>query len=102
MDAASTASTLDAAAAPRSERGRERAAVADGPKALRDTALRLARYWRGVGGGGGGGGWRVVAAVLPCLGSSAIDPVLPALFKWLIDHGFKPQPGFPLALVPVA
>ncbi len=40
-------------------------------------------------------------AVLLFFASSAIDPLVPALFKWLIDNGFKPDFGYPVWGVPV-
>lgn len=45
---------------------------------------------------------RLVAAVALFFASSAIDPLLPAFFKWLIDNGFKSGLTFPLWLVPLA
>ena len=43
-----------------------------------------------------------MAAVALFFGASAIDPLVPALFKWLIDTGFHAGSGVPLAAVPVA
>jgi subfamily B ATP-binding cassette protein MsbA len=60
---------------------------------MRATARRLARYARPHRG-------PITGSVLLYFASSAIDPLVPALFKWLLDNGFKPDFGFPLWIVP--
>jgi subfamily B ATP-binding cassette protein MsbA len=68
--------------------------AADHPHRLANVTRRLGRYARPsrvpVGTG-----------VLLFFASSSIDPLVPLFLKWLIDHGFKPQPGVPLWIVPV-
>lgn len=81
MDAASTA--------PLPERP-----APGGPASLRRTAARLAAHARSHR-------LPIVAAVVLFFGASALDPLVPALFKWLIDTGFKAGSGVPLWLVPV-
>ena len=44
----------------------------------------------------------VTLSVVLFFASSAIDPLVPAFFKWLIDNGFKADVGMPLWLVPLA
>ncbi|MFT3858129.1 MAG: ABC transporter transmembrane domain-containing protein [Aquabacterium sp.] len=59
-----------------------------------DTRARLWRYVQPQ--------WRLlVAAVTFFLLSSAVEPMVPALFKKLIDSGFKDGTKYPLWLVPV-
>jgi len=59
-----------------------------------DTYARLKGYLRPQ--------WRMlVAAVLFFLLSSAVEPLVPALFKKLIDSGFKEGLKYPLWLVPI-
>lgn len=90
MDAASTV--------PRPERRRWPApwpAPSEPGGELGPVARRLARYAIGNRG-------RLVLSVGLFLASSAIDPLVPALFKWLIDHGFRTAPGPVLWLVPLA
>src|SRR4051812_20458908 len=43
----------------------------------------------------------IVASVVLFFASSAIDPVVPAFFKWLLDHGFKPETGFRVWPIPL-
>jgi subfamily B ATP-binding cassette protein MsbA len=43
-----------------------------------------------------------IASIVLFAASSAIDPLLPAFFKWLIDSGFQPGLGVSLWLVPLA
>ncbi len=61
---------------------------------LRDTARRLSSYVRPH---------RAVIglAVLLFFAGAGIDPLLPALFKQLVDSGFKTTPVFPVWLAPV-
>ena len=63
-------------------------------KPLDDTARQLLNYARQQ--------WRLLslALVLFMLGA-AVEPVIPALFKKLIDSGFKDGLDYPLWLVPV-
>lgn len=62
---------------------------------LRQAALRIGAYSRAHRG-------RVALAIGLFLASSAIDPLVPAFFKWLIDNGFNTRAeGVPLLLVPV-
>lgn len=61
---------------------------------LRVTARRLAGYLRPYR-------LAVVAVVLLFFFSAAVDPLLPALLKHLLDNGFKTDLGFPLEVVPV-
>jgi subfamily B ATP-binding cassette protein MsbA len=59
-----------------------------------DTQARLMRYVRPQ--------WRMLtAAVVFFLLSSAVEPAVPALFKKLIDSGFKEGLKYPLWLVPI-
>jgi subfamily B ATP-binding cassette protein MsbA len=59
-----------------------------------DTYARLKTYLRPQ--------WRMLAAaVVFFLLSSAVEPVVPALFKKLIDSGFKEGMKYPLWLVPI-
>lgn len=59
-----------------------------------DTRIRLMSYLRPQ--------WRLLAAaVVFFLLSSAVEPVVPALFKKLIDSGFQEGLKYPLWLVPV-
>jgi subfamily B ATP-binding cassette protein MsbA len=59
-----------------------------------ETQNRLMRYVRPQ--------WRMLtAAVVFFLLSSAVEPVVPALFKKLIDSGFKEGLKYPLWLVPI-
>jgi subfamily B ATP-binding cassette protein MsbA len=81
MDAASTA--------PLPERP-----ALQGPASLRRTAARLTAHARAHR-------LPVVLAVALFFGASAIDPLVPALFKWLIDTGFQAGSGLPLWLVPM-
>src|SRR4051812_45194364 len=85
MDAASTRS--DAEALPVDERP-------PGPLSMRETTRRLGRYVRPHR-------WTLAAAIALFFASSAIDPLVPALFKWLIDNGFKPTADIPFWTVPV-
>jgi subfamily B ATP-binding cassette protein MsbA len=62
---------------------------------LRGVARRLTRYLRPHRA-------TLIVAVVLFFASSAIDPLVPALFKWLLDNGFKPNVAFPIAAVPVA
>jgi subfamily B ATP-binding cassette protein MsbA len=62
---------------------------------VRETARRFAGYALQER-------YRLAAAVVLFLASSAVDPLIPALFKWLIDRGFKAALGAELWLVPVA
>ncbi|MDB5820412.1 MAG: msbA [Rhizobacter sp.] len=61
---------------------------------LRRTGTRLARYLA-----------KHRAAVVFGVGSffvaAALEPLLPALFKLLVDHGFKADFGYPVWLVPI-
>jgi subfamily B ATP-binding cassette protein MsbA len=64
------------------------------PHSLGQVARRLKRYaWPNR--------WPFGLGVGLFFASSSIDPLVPLFFKWLIDHGFKPQPGLPLWIVPV-
>jgi len=91
MDAASTCTRAEpAATAP--ERAPVRAPVAN---SLSASARRLLRYLRPYG-------RAVVLGVLAFFAAAAVDPLLPALFKYLIDNGVQTQLPFPIALVPVA
>src|SRR3954464_7845926 len=65
------------------------------PSRLRRTARRLARSLRPQA-------WAIGVGVGTFFGAAAIDPLLPALFKQLIDRGFKGDVGFPIWLVPLA
>ncbi len=59
-----------------------------------DTKARLIQYVRPH--------WRMlIAAVAFFLLSSAVEPVVPALFKKLIDSGFKEGLKYPLWVVPI-
>src|SRR3982751_2236441 len=93
MDAASTLSAperpADTAPPPAPD-----AAPAPRQPSMREVARRLVRYVRPHR-------WVVAAAVVLFFASSAIDPLVPALFKWLLDHGFKATPEFPVWPVPV-
>ena len=65
-----------------------------GPPAIREVARRLVAYarpHRGVMG----------ASVGLYFASSAIDPLVPAFLKWLIDTGFRADTGVPVWTVPV-
>src|SRR5436305_5547767 len=72
--------------------GRAGPPLASGP--ILATARRLLDYARAHRAA-------VVASVLLFFASSAIDPLVPAFFKWLLDHGFKPESRFPLWLIPL-
>ena len=86
MDVASTCSPAESAAPVRA------AAV---PNTLSASALRLSRYLRPHG--------RAVAlGIVAFFAAAGIDPLLPALFKYLIDNGFQTHAAFPIWLVPVA
>jgi len=74
-------------------RGRAAGASTTGNRMLA-TARRLAVYARPHR-------VSIVAAVLLFFASSAIDPLVPALFKWLIDHGFKADSQFPVWPIPL-
>jgi subfamily B ATP-binding cassette protein MsbA len=103
MDAASTAPEPDRVREPRADpppasparRGDapEFRRPAAGPAGLRETARRLGRYARPHRAS-------ITGAVILFFASSAIDPLVPALFKWLLDNGFKADFGFPLWIVP--
>lgn len=67
-----------------------RAAPARG---LRSAATRLLRYLGPQRGA-------AVLGVVVYFGSAALEPLLPALFNRLIDHGFKADLGFPFWWVP--
>ncbi len=59
-----------------------------------DTRIRLMSYLRPQ--------WRLLAAAVAFfLLSSAVEPVVPALFKKLIDSGFQEGLKYPLWLIPV-
>jgi subfamily B ATP-binding cassette protein MsbA len=59
-----------------------------------DTRARLLTYVRPQ--------WRMLlTAVVFFLASSAVEPVVPALFKKLIDSGFKDGLNYPLWIVPI-
>lgn len=59
-----------------------------------DTRARLTGYIRPQ--------WRLLAsAVFFFLLSSAVEPIVPALFKKLIDSGFKDGLNYPLWIVPI-
>lgn len=59
-----------------------------------ETYRRLNRYLRPH--------WRMIAAAIAFfLLSSAVEPLVPALFKKLIDSGFKEGLKYPLWLVPI-
>lgn len=59
-----------------------------------DTRARLAGYIRPQ--------WRLLgAAIFFFLLSSAVEPIVPALFKKLIDSGFKEGLKYPLWIVPI-
>src|SRR4051812_12154175 len=86
MDAASTCSPAEPVAPARA------AAI---PNTLSTSALRLSRYLRPHG--------RAVAlGIVAFFAAAGIDPLLPALFKYLIDNGFRTQTAFPIWMVPVA
>src|SRR4051812_5596605 len=92
MDAGSTSVRADPLRqALAAIRGRARPA----PLKLGATARRLSRYLKPYT-------LAVVLGVGAFFASAAIDPLLPALFKQLIDNGFKPGGELPVALVPVA
>ncbi|MDO9236537.1 MAG: ABC transporter transmembrane domain-containing protein [Aquabacterium sp.] len=64
------------------------------PMDFTDTRARLLTYVRPQ--------WRMLtAAVVFFLLSSAVEPLVPALFKKLIDSGFKDGLQYPLWLVPI-
>ncbi|HWP18007.1 MAG TPA: lipid A export permease/ATP-binding protein MsbA [Burkholderiaceae bacterium] len=44
----------------------------------------------------------IILGIVCFFASAAIEPLVPALFKQLLDHGFKAELGFPIWLVPVA
>ena len=101
MDAASTLSDPEparttAAATPTSAPPAETPARLPLPatSGLRGIARRLAGYLRPRAG-------TLVTAIVLFFASSALDPLVPALFKWLLDNGFKPDVAFPLWAVPV-
>ncbi len=92
MDAASPARRLD-----RLIRRRHRADGVDADadaRSIRRSARRLLGYAMPHR-------LHLFVAVLLFFASSAIDPLVPALFKWLIDNGFKPDFGYPVWGVPV-
>src|SRR5688572_10097483 len=86
MDAASTCSPAESAAPVR---------AAPAPNTLSASARRLFRYLRPHA-------RAVVLGILAFFAAASIDPLLPALFKYLIDNGFGTQLAFPIWLVPVA
>ena len=102
MDAASTLSdpeparTTDAAAAQPASAPVPPPAVPAlrSTSGLRSIALRLAGYLRPRAG-------TLVTGIVLFFASSALDPLVPALFKWLLDNGFRPDVAFPVWAVPV-
>jgi subfamily B ATP-binding cassette protein MsbA len=44
--------------------------------------------------------WAIVLAVGCFFAAAAMEPAMPALLKYLLDHGFKPTPGVPIWIVP--
>src|ERR1700712_4477992 len=64
-----------------------------GSSRIRATAVRRAGYLRGHR-------LSVVLSVAAFFASAAIDPLLPALLKDLLDNGFKAKSGFPVEWVP--
>ncbi|WP_084150515.1 ABC transporter transmembrane domain-containing protein [Azohydromonas australica] len=93
MDGASTCARAEA----RQGRGRRWLAALlpkSGPGSLGAAGKRLGRcmwpYRWALGGG-----------VLSFFGAAALEPLAPALLQRLLDHGFGPQLGFPLWIVPV-
>jgi subfamily B ATP-binding cassette protein MsbA len=91
MDAASTFSASDPA---RSSQGNPTRRAAPGGVSMRATASRLAGYLRPHR-------WAVLCAVVSFFAAAGIDPLVPALFKQLLDHGFKAELGYPMWLVPL-
>jgi subfamily B ATP-binding cassette protein MsbA len=60
---------------------------------FQDTARRLWAYAKPQ--------WRMLAATMACfMGSAAIEPLIPELFKRLLDSGFKAGMSYPLWVVP--
>jgi subfamily B ATP-binding cassette protein MsbA len=94
MDGASTAPATeldDARARPPAPRPSE---AGRGPATLPQTARRLARgLWP----------WRsAIAGAVGCFFvAAALEPLVPALLKYLLDHGFAQQAPFPLWIVPL-
>lgn len=92
MDAASIAS---AAERPADAPGRVAASLAPAaPLTLKRAGRRLAAYlWPHR--------WTLALGVGCFVAAGAMEPLLPALLKYLLDHGFKPAPGFPFWLIPI-
>jgi ATP-binding cassette, subfamily B, bacterial MsbA len=60
---------------------------------FQDTARRLWAYAKPQ--------WRMLAATMVCfMGSAAIEPLIPELFKRLLDSGFKAGLSYPIWVVP--
>jgi ATP-binding cassette, subfamily B, bacterial MsbA len=60
---------------------------------FQDTARRLWAYAKPQ--------WRMLAATMACfMGSAAIEPLIPELFKRLLDSGFKAGLSYPIWVVP--
>jgi subfamily B ATP-binding cassette protein MsbA len=93
MDAASIASTAE-----RTDAGADRASsppAAAAPLTLKAAGRRLSTYL-----------WPFRSTIALAIGcfvvAGAMEPLLPALLKYLLDHGFKPAPGFPFWSIPLA
>lgn len=60
---------------------------------FQDTARRLWAYAKPQ--------WRMLATTMACfMGSAAIEPLIPELFKRLLDSGFKAGLSYPIWVVP--
>jgi subfamily B ATP-binding cassette protein MsbA len=95
MDAASTVPPPEARQRPRVVPVAAPTASGAPATGMRETARRLGRYVHSSRG-------TVAAGVVLFFASSAIDPLVPAFFKWLLDNGFKADFGFPIWMVPIA
>lgn len=63
------------------------------PMSLKQAGRRLVGYlwpWR----------WSIALAIGCFLGAAAMEPLLPALLKYLLDHGFDPAAKYPFWAVP--
>jgi ATP-binding cassette, subfamily B, bacterial MsbA len=92
MDAASIAATADRRGGdvPLPARSQSSPAQLTLPAAGR----RLVRYMQPHR-------WSVGGAIGCFFAAAAMEPAAPALLKYLLDHGFKPTPDFPVWIVPV-
>src|SRR4051812_42963528 len=65
-----------------------------GPATLGASAQRLARYlWPYR--------WSIALAIGCFFSGAAMEPLAPALLKYLLDNGFQPTAHFPVWIVPV-